>query len=373
MTLRTVRFGLISALLAAAACGGRQMDIGSAPVAAVAREAAPAPEADYWVFVANESSDLVSLVRFGPGGAVLERDIKVDLKPADLDGVHGVTVSPDGKHLYVTIAHGTPFGYLWKLDPWTGERVGETTLGRFPATIGIVPDGSRAFIVNFNLHGRPVPSSVSAVFLPTMNEEKQIETCVKPHGSRLNLAGTRAYSVCVGDDQLVEISVDRLAVTRRLDLNSVTEGRCGPTWITPSADDAHLFVACNKLGQILELDADSFEVVRRLAAGKGTYNLAASRNGRFLLATNKGEQSVSVFDLTAGKEVARLSTTRPVTHGVVISPDDRYAFVSNESIGAVPGTVDVIDLGSLERVASVEVRLQAGGIDFWRMENSEGH
>ncbi len=74
-----------------------------------------------------------------------------------------------------------------------------------------------------------------------------------------------------------------------------------------------------------------------------------------------------------GAEAARLSTTRPVTHGVVISPDDRYAFVSNESIGAVPGTVDVIDLGSLERVASVEVRLQAGGIDFWRMENAESH
>jgi len=61
-----------------------------------------------------------------------------------------------------------------------------------------------------------------------------------------------------------------------------------------------------------------------------------------------------------------------VTHGVVISPDSRYAFISNESIGAVPGTVDVIDLAAAEVVASAEVQLQPGGIDFWKMESAQG-
>ena len=50
-----------------------------------------------------------------PGaGAKVEAEIPVGIMPADNDGAHGLTVSPDGRHWYVTIAHGTPFGYVWK-------------------------------------------------------------------------------------------------------------------------------------------------------------------------------------------------------------------------------------------------------------------
>ena len=34
--------------------------------------------------------------------------------PADVDGPHGVAVSPDGRFYYVTTAHGTPYGSLYK-------------------------------------------------------------------------------------------------------------------------------------------------------------------------------------------------------------------------------------------------------------------
>ena len=34
-------------------------------------------------------------------------------------------------------------------------------------------------------------------------------------------------------------------------------------------------------------------------------------------------------------------------------------------------TVDVIDLGTLQRVVSVDVGQQAGGIDFWKAEEAE--
>lgn len=343
---------------------------------------AQAPAARYWVYVANESSDLVSLVRFGPEGAVLEKDVPVGIMPADLDGAHGLDVAPDGRHYYVSLAHGTPFGKLWKFRTGTDELEDSTTLGLFPASIGLTPDGTLGFVVNFNLHGDPVPSSVSAVFLPMMREVARIQTCVRPHGSRVNHAGTLAYSVCVADDQLVEVSVERLAVRRRLHLTPGQEQvlagappepasgapRCGPTWVVPSHDDRFLYVACNAHGDVLEIDAQSFVVTRRFPAGKGPYNLAASGDGRYLLATNKGGQSVSIFDLAKGAEAARVATSQPITHGVVVSPDDRYAFVSNESIGATPGTMDVIDLKTLKLVASLPLHHQPGGIDVWKME-----
>jgi hypothetical protein len=89
--------------------------------------------------------------------------------------------------------------------------------------------------------------------------------------------------------------------------------------------------------------------------------------------TNKRGKSVSVIETASGRELARIPTTRRVPSGLVISPDDRYAFVTQEGVGAEPGTVDVIDLRTLTRVASVDVGQQAGGIDFWKSEASQPH
>ena len=58
-----------------------------------------------------------------------------------------------------------------------------------------------------------------------------------------------------------------------------------------------------------------------------------------------------------------------LSHGIVISPDSKYAFVSLEGVGGDPGIVDVISLEKLKVVSSAEVGKQAGGIAFWKIEN----
>jgi len=133
-------------------------------------------------------------------------------------------------------------------------------------------------------------------------------------------------------------------------------------------DGASIFVACNKSSEIVEIDAAKWQVKRRLVARPGVYNLAVTKDGSRLLSTNKRDQSVSVIDLKTGRELARIPTKRKVLHGVVVTPDDRYAFVSVEGIGSEPGTVEIIDLTALKSVASVDVAEEAAGIDFLRTE-----
>ena len=343
----------------------------------------PGVVANYWLYVANESSDLVSKVRFGPDGLFEEKAIPVGIMPADLDGAHGIAVSPDGRYWFVSLAHGTPYGKIWKFTTSEDQLIDSTTVGLFPATMAVTPDGSMLLGVNFNLHGHPTPSSVSAVFIPVLQEMQRIETCVKPHGSRVNHAGTLHYSGCIGDDIIVEISTDRLEVNRRLYLGAdheriladgevpgVEGTRCSPTWVTVSVDDKHLFVPCNKRGEVLEINAVTLAIERRVPTGKGPYNADVSPDGSVLVVTLKGEQAVAVFDLDKMTE-RRIRTSQPITHGVVISPDSRYAFVTNESIGATPGTLDVIDLKARRLLATLPLHYQPGGIGFWRMTSAD--
>ena len=143
---------------------------------------------------------------------------------------------------------------------------------------------------------------------------------------------------------------------------------CSPTWAQPSPDGNVVWVACNKSSDIVEIDTKSWTLRRRIQARAGVYNVGVTHDGARLLATNKRDTSMSVFDSKSGDELARIRTTRAVVHGIAVSDDDRYAFISIEGTGSQPGTVDVIDLKSLTKVASVDVGQQAGGIDFWKSE-----
>ena len=300
--------------------------------------------------------------------------------------------------------------------------------------MGITPNGQFLVVANFNLHGDMVPSDLSVVHTPTMTQLSRVTTCLMPHGSRVSASGGRQYSACMHSDQLVELDLATLEVSRRFSLapgregpldardqgmgahmtvmsgaeagagrtgaagvagaagsgaagaagtgltsmrDNTSAGRmagmadavCSPTWAEPGAGalaDRVVYVACNRNDEILEIDAGDWSVRRRFSTGAAPYNLDVTADGSLLVATLKGEQAVAVISLESGEELARLATTRPITHGVVTSPDGRYAFVSNEAIGATPGTLDVFDLNALERVASVELRYQPGGIDFWR-------
>jgi len=345
------------------------------------------PDRDYLVYVLSESADKIALVRFGPEGARVDRQIDTGDMPIDIDGPHGIVVSPDRQFYYVSIAHGRPYGTVWKYSTKDDSLVAKTTLGHFPATLDVTPDGAFLFVVNFNLHGDMVPSSVSVVSTQTMTEVARLKTCTMPHGSRLNSSGTKQYSACMMDDMLVEIDTRSLKVTKQFALTKpgatsstkhtgghgmeppkAGDTSCSPTWAEPSVDGASVYVACNNSSEIVEVNTRDWQIVRRMPARAGVYNLDVTHDGLRLIATNKRDQSVSIYELKSGRELARLPTQRKVLHGVVVSPDDRYAFVTVEGVGSEPGTVEVIDLTALKTVATVDVGATAAGIDFYKTE-----
>ncbi len=348
----------------------------------------------YYVYVCAESDDTIALVRFmpsGPGKGTMEvtKTIPVGIWPTEIEGPHGITVHPDGQSWYVSLAHGNPFGSIHKFATGTDEFIGSVKVGLFPATMAVSPVTGFLYVVNFNLFGMMEPSTVSVVDTESMTEIAQVPTGIMPHGSRLDASGTKQYHVSMMDDHLWEVDGLTFEVSRKLALSGHAEHMASmdmtsdagaammksmkgqlvqPTWATPTAS-GKVYVAGNNSNAIYEVDIAKWEISRTFEnTTAGPYNIDVSPNGRFLVTTYKKSAAIGIWDLKSGKEAANLETSRTIPHGVVISPDSKYAFVTLEGVGGQPGTVEVYDLGTLTRVATADVGKQAGGVAFWKMQ-----
>ena len=352
--------------------------IASLCVGAVAVTASRVPERQrsYLLYVASESQDEVTLLRFTPGeGLAIEKVITVGVFPAEIEAPHGIFVDPDGSRWYLTLGHGFPFGSLWTYETGSDTVVSRMDLGLFPSTVAVPPVGGLAFAVNSNFHGDLEPSTVSIVDLETMIEIEQLETCVMPHGSRFSPDGTKHYSTCMMDDELIELDVATLNIARRLDVSPQTVAGnggmgsvCSPTWAMPTASGDYVYVACNRSDELVEVRFGDWTITRRWPAPTAPYNIAVTPDDERLVVTQKGSGAVTVWNRATAERIAFIPSSRKVTHGVVVTPDSRYAFVSVEGIGGEPGAVDVIDLQTLRQVATADVGKQAGGIAFWKTE-----
>jgi len=350
----------------------------------------------YYMYVAAESDDEVSLVKFDAdrkSGEIVST-VEVGVFPAETEGPHGITVSPDGNYWFVSIAHGMPFGQVWKYETGTNELVGKVEVGMFPASMEISSSTGLLYLVNFNLHGDMEPSTVTVIEPNSMTRLVDIPVGIMPHGSRISSDGKKQYHVSMMTDELLEIDTRDMEVSRRINLKKGekkmmaehgekhagmdhTEGMnhpkpvVKPTWADPHPFEPYVYVAGNGSDEIIEIDTGSWEITRRFYAGKGNapYNLEVSADGNLLVASYKSGAKTGIWNLNTGEEVAEIPNSRKVSHGVAISPDNRYAFISVEGIGGEPGSVDVVDLESHEVVAVIETGKQAGGIYFWEMNN----
>ena len=345
----------------------------------------------YRILVASESGDIVTQLVWDGTALTVAKVVPVGIMPADIDGPHNVTVAPDGSAWYVTIAHGTPYGSLWKMGAGTDSLLGRAQVEMFPTTISVTPDGNLAFVANSDFHGdHPRVNVVSIIQTATMTPLTNLPACDMPHGVKVNHAGSFVYVSCMNSDEILEIDRQRLRITRRhktgegMGMSMHTGGTppapaaagparpggpahdCSPTFVSVSPDDRRLYVACNHGNTLQVLDAASFELVKEIPVGAGAYNVEPSADGRWVIVTNKKAQSVSLVDAQSLTEIAKIPTSKSLPHGIAYSPDGRWAFISQESVGADPGAVDVIDLTTRARVATIPVPRQPTGITILR-------
>ena len=106
--------------------------------------------------------------------------------------------------------------------------------------------------------------------------------------------------------------------------------------------------AMGKPGALWAIDTATNAVVAKVAVGLHPAHVVVSPDGRFAYVTNGGDNTVSVIDTSAQRLVATIPVGQ-FPHGLRISPDGKQVYVANLK----GGTVSVIDTASQKEIAQI--------------------
>ena len=130
----------------------------------------------------------------------------------------------------------------------------------------------------------------------------------------------------------------------------------------PAAAPARAYVANESSNSVTVVDADSLHVLATIdARNHATHDLALSRDGRFLLATNLAPGRLSVIDTTAMETVGSVYTGARA-HVVAFTNDERQAWIAN----IAQDNVSIVDIGTLRIVGTLPTGKGPTGLAFSR-------
>ena len=212
-----------------------------------------------------------------------------------------VALTPDSAYAIVASQEK---GIIYKINStsFTVEKEIATKEGGGPHGLRITPDGKTAYIAmlggkslgildiaSFNL--RDVPLNGAAV-----------QTGVTPDGKYALASVYDAKSLAVYDIASAKLSYIELPKEAN-----------GPVQIYPTPDSRFVFVADQgfyfdqPIGDtVYKIDLQEMNAVQAIKGGSAPHGVVVSRDGKFVFVTNLKSDDVSVIDTVTGKEVAKI-------------------------------------------------------------------
>ena len=307
------------------------------------------------VYTANEREGSISRVDLASG---VVNTFKVNISP------HNVQVSPDGRWLLATgmTAGADHQGHdmaamnggqllVFRIDD-LNRPAQSLPAGKHPAHVVTNRDGRLAFVADSG-------DSVVRIFaLESAKEVGQIATGRYPHGLRLSPDGATLYVATMKSDAVSVIDIASRKETARIKVGK------GPVQVGFTADGKQAFVSLSGENKLAFIDTARQTVVGKVPVGRVPIQMYTTPDGRQVYVANQGSSTqpdnrVSVVDPTTRKTLATITTGKGA-HGVAVSSDGAYVFVSNIE----DSTLSVIDATTRRVVATYRVGAGPNGVSF---------
>jgi YVTN family beta-propeller protein len=303
------------------------------------------------VYTANERDGSITRLQLETGA---KQTTKVEITP------HNVEVSPDGKRLLAVgvsshrahASHAGAKGQLLVMDTSGREEPVLVDAGDHPAHVVTDSGGARAFVTDSGAN------VVHVIDLASRRSLGRVATDKYPHGLRLSPNGKDLYVANMRGGTVSVIDVDALKETARIPVGK------GPVQVGFSPDGAMAFVSLSAENSLGIIDTAKGRLTKKVPVGSTPIQMYATPDARRVYVANQGtarnpSDTVSVVDPQAGKVVDTIRTGKGA-HGVAISKDGRYVFVTNIEAA----TLSVIDTGSNKVVATHQVGAGPNGVTF---------
>ncbi|HEY0929877.1 MAG TPA: beta-propeller fold lactonase family protein [Gemmatimonas sp.] len=296
------------------------------------------------LYVENTESGDITVISI-PDHKVL-RTIPASLLKGHPDDV---ILSKDGRTLFVNlldrrVIQAIDTGnekLLWEL-PVPGEPH-HLALARGDSIL-LVPLFSESAIVAINVHQKRIVG--------------RVETAPGPHAIRVTRDGKRAYVGSLLGDRINIVDLVTMRVTRGIEFS---EG-IRPFELSP--DEKEAYVQLSKLHGFQVVNLKSGQITHTVNHNKVAipdplpwphtvnHGMALTRDGKTLVLAGSLEDAVYLYDATTMRQVARIPVDK-LPGWITLSPDERFAYASNRGPGA--NTVSVIDIAARKEVARIKV------------------
>ncbi len=279
-------------------------------------------------------------------GAIQART-PIDPRPSESDEPHGVAVSPDGDHWYVTLAHGDPT--LSKYEREGDRLVGRGALGAAGAArVELNRDGTVAFVADYDRSMPGTDGEVVAIRTRDLEVQARNRICEGPHHALPDPSTGLVAVACSLGDEIVILDPADLSELRRFPVDP-EPGEPGAPRFKPlnlawSPEGDRLYVALHLADRVRVFDPMG-TAIGEVATGRRPAQIAVSGDGSMLVAANRGDGTLSVIDGPALAERSRIDLGAAHPHGVALSGSADAAFVTCEGTTGAPGSTVAVRLG----------------------------
>lgn len=287
-------------------------------------------------------------------GAVAVLDTSSHTEVASVDvGIapYGVTVSPDGRTLYVA---NTGANTVSVVNTETNIDAHTIAVGSEPTSVAITPSNQIGFVTNF------AGDTVSVIDLNSNTELTTINVGDGPFDIALSPDGEFAFVTLMIDNAVAVIDT---ASRSLVDIDAVEPGvnpiavGIEPYSLAVAPSGEEVFVTNYRSHNVTVIDTSDYQT-SAIEVGVGPHDVAFTPDGRTAYVADFDEGDVSVIDV-----VARTRTSISVggnLGSVAVSPDGKFAYVTNGG----GNTVTVIDTESNSVVLTIADQIGSSGVAF---------
>src|SRR5215471_1852930 len=293
------------------------------------------------LYVGNSRGDDISVVDMASLKVV--GDIKLG------DRIHGVTVQPGGKRLFVSVESDHT---LRIIDTGSQQTVGAVKLSGRPNQVAVTPDGKYAVV--------PIRDGDKVEIVDVVKQEVVKSLPIKEPHNALNTGSNRyVYVSSMGSHEINIIDLEKM------DYSAVIPAGGRPRPYAVSTNGKTLFVAVADLHGFVIVDIPDKKVLERVempaehptphplqyeTADTLTHGLALTPDGNELWVTSLLDDCVYVYDVKAMKIVGKVPTGGG-PNWLAFTPEGKYLFVSD----ADSDDVTVIDVKNRREVTRIKV------------------